>query len=81
MISNTCINIRICYTIIILQAEEYTCILNKMAYRQNKRKLEPSNIIYWFKNTRAATRRNQGRLEKHDLVRYSNIIHWFKFNA
>ena len=54
-----------------LQAEEYTDILNSLEYREKKRRLEPANIIYWFKNTRAALRRAEVKtnLNQVDLSR------------
>ncbi len=45
----------------VYQAEEYTETLNGLECRQAKRRLETANIIYWFKNTRAATRRAEAK--------------------
>ncbi len=46
---------------LLIQAEDYTGILNRLECRQAKRLLEPANIIYWFKNTRAAARRAEAK--------------------
>ena len=45
----------------ILKVEHYTNILNSAAGRAGRPKLDVHNIIYWFKNTRAALRRAEVR--------------------
>ena len=44
-----------------LKVEHYTNILNSAAGRAGRPKLDVHNIIYWFKNTRAALRRAEIR--------------------
>ena len=45
------------------QVEEYVNILNSLEARKGKKPLDINNVIYWFKNTRAAVKRQQ---TKHD---------------
>ena len=49
-----------------LQVEEYVSILNSLESRKGKKPLDINNVIYWFKNTRAAVKRAQA---KHDRDR------------
>ena len=49
-----------------LQVEEYVGILNRLESRKGKKPLDINNVIYWFKNTRAAVKRAQA---KHDRDR------------
>ena len=42
-----------------LQVEEYVSILNSLESRKGKKPLDINNVIYWFKNTRAAVKRAQ----------------------
>ena len=44
-----------------LQVEHYTTLLNSAPGRVGRPKLDIHNIIYWFKNTRAALRRAEIR--------------------
>ena len=44
-----------------LQVEQYTRLLNSAGCRAGRPKLDPHNIVYWFKNTRAALRRAETR--------------------
>ena len=46
----------------VLQVEQYTRLLNSAGCRAGRPKLDPHNIVYWFKNTRAALRRAETRL-------------------
>ena len=46
----------------VLQVEQYTRRLNSAGCRAGRPKLDPHNIVYWFKNTRAALRRAETRL-------------------
>ena len=41
------------------QVEEYVAILNSLDSRRGKKPLDVNNVIYWFKNTRAAVKRAQ----------------------
>ena len=41
------------------QVEEYVAILNSLESRRGKKPLDVNNVIYWFKNTRAAVKRAQ----------------------
>ena len=43
------------------KVEQYTEILNSSPSRVGRPKLDVHNIIYWFKNTRAALRREEAR--------------------
>ena len=43
------------------QVEQYTEILNSSPSRVGRPMLDVHNIIYWFKNTRAALRREEAR--------------------
>ena len=47
---------------VVLQVEQYTRLLNSAGCRAGRPKLDPHNIVYWFKNTRAALRRAETRL-------------------
>jgi hypothetical protein len=38
---------------------EYTGILNRLESRLGKKPLDNNNVMYWFKNTRAALKRSQ----------------------
>ena len=49
-----------------LQVEEYVNTLNRLESRKGKKPLDINNVIYWFKNTRAAVKRAQA---KHDRDR------------
>ena len=40
-----------------LQVEEYVATLNGLESRKGKKPLDINNVIYWFKNTRAAVKR------------------------
>ena len=42
-----------------VQVEEYVAILNSLDSRRGKKPLDVNNVIYWFKNTRAAVKRAQ----------------------
>ena len=49
--------------------EEYVAILNSLDSRRGKKPLDVNNVIYWFKNTRAAVKRAQvGLREKRDAT-------------
>jgi hypothetical protein len=58
-----------------VEAEEYTAILNGLECRQAKRRLEPANVIYWFKNTRAAARRAEAKFAAGRLPLYLDMGH------
>ena len=47
-----------------IQVEQFTHILNSAPSRHGRPKLDVHNIIYWFKNTRAAMRRTELRLSR-----------------
>ena len=49
-----------------LQVEQYTDILNSAPSRMGRPKLDVHNIIYWFKNTRAALRRAETRQQREE---------------
>ena len=44
-------------TIFLFQVEEYVKELNSLESRRGRRPLDVNNVIYWFKNTRAAVKR------------------------
>ena len=46
---------------VFVEVEHYTHILNTATGRAGRPKLDVHNIIYWFKNTRAALRRAEIR--------------------
>ena len=48
------------------QVEEYVAILNSLDSRRGKKPLDVNNVIYSFKNTRAAVKRAQ--VEKNDKM-------------
>ena len=48
-----------------LQVEEYVETLNGLESRKGKKPLDINNVIYWFKNTRAAVKRAQMKNERH----------------
>ena len=50
-----------------LQVEEYVTILNSLESRKGKKPLDINNVIYWFKNTRAAVKRAQIKNDRHLL--------------
>ena len=50
-----------------LQVEEYVATLNGLESRKGKKPLDINNVIYWFKNTRAAVKRAQMKNERHLL--------------
>ena len=50
-----------------LQVEEYVATLNALESRKGKKPLDINNVIYWFKNTRAAVKRAQMKNERHLL--------------
>ena len=54
-----------------LQVEEYVSILNSLDCRVGKKPLEVNNVIYWFKNTRAAVKR---ALTKTELARSPSYV-------
>jgi hypothetical protein len=41
------------------QVKEYTRTLNSLESRRGKKPLDTNNVMYWFKNTRAAVKRAQ----------------------
>ena len=50
-----------------LQVEDYVATLNGLESRKGKKPLDINNVIYWFKNTRAAVKRAQMKNERHLL--------------
>ena len=50
-----------------LQVEEYVATLNGLESRKGKKPLDINNVIYWFKNTRAAVKRAQMKNDRHLL--------------
>ena len=46
------------------QVEEYVKTLNSLDSRKGKKPLDINNVIYWFKNTRAAVKRAQTKHER-----------------
>ena len=47
-----------------LQVEDYVTILNSLESRKGKKPLDVNNVIYWFKNTRAAVKRAQAKTDR-----------------
>ena len=47
-----------------LQVEDYVLILNSLESRKGKKPLDVNNVIYWFKNTRAAVKRAQAKTDR-----------------
>ena len=63
------------------QVEQYTEILNSAPSRVGRPRLDVHNIIYWFKNTRAALRRAESRQMREAgamprLFSASEMIRW-----
>ena len=46
------------------QVEDYVKTLNSLESRKGKKPLDINNVIYWFKNTRAAVKRAQTKHER-----------------
>ena len=60
--------------------EEYVRILNSLESRKGKKPLDINNVIYWFKNTRAAVKRAQVKQEKQflDPLYFQKMPHFYE---
>ena len=47
------------FVFFIIQVEEYVRELNSLESRRGRKELDVNNVIYWFKNTRAAVKRSE----------------------
>ena len=49
--------LKLCFQYVCFQVEEFVRELNSLESRRGRRPLDVNNVIYWFKNTRAAVKR------------------------
>ena len=63
-----------------LQVEEYVTILNALESRKGKKPLDINNVIYWFKNTRAAVKRAQAKHDRQilDPFYFQKMPHFYE---
>ena len=63
---------------VFVEVEHFTTILNSAPGRDGRPKLDVHNIIYWFKNTRAALRRAEIRQMRSPTFNIDKLRSWMR---